>query len=69
LAHPDWRAENGAAVVNDIPLARPAVRIPGPSAALALRGPEIRYFYAPGSGPRCVLTIKRMQGRLYQSCE
>jgi hypothetical protein len=65
-AHPDRQSRHATAVVSDIPLARPAV--PRLSAATP-NAAETRYFYAPGSGPRCEIVIKRAQDRLYQSCE
>jgi len=61
-----------AAVVSDVPLASPDDRFASISPLYASGVPRMSgsgYFYAPGTGPRCEMTMKRVQGRLYQTCE
>jgi hypothetical protein len=73
LAHGSDAGSVGAArsvVVSDVPVASPDRLVPG-GVAFAdnrqLSGSS--YFYAPGTGPRCEIRMKRIQGRIYQACE
>jgi len=63
-------AEPAMAVISDVPLAHPQiVRFASRLSQTPPDAAETRYFYAPGSGPRCEMRIRRVEGRLYQRCE
>ncbi|MGD9766066.1 MAG: hypothetical protein AB7U62_00340 [Pseudolabrys sp.] len=66
------RGDSPLTLVSDLPLASPDNRFAALSPLFAsgvsrTAGP--RSFYAPGASPRCEIRMRRVQGRVFQSCE
>ena len=71
-APPAPHGDSPVTLVNDLPLASPDNRFASLSPLFAsgvsrAAGPGA--FYAPGASPRCEIRMRRVQGRLFQSCE
>jgi hypothetical protein len=71
LAHGRGDTPSMTPLVSDVPLAAPD-RQPSSASVFAADNRQMsgsNYFYAPGAGPRCEIRMKRVQGRIYQTCE
>lgn len=71
-APPAPREDSPITLVSDLPLASPDNRFASLSPLFASgvsRAAGPGYFYAPGVGPRCEIRMRRVQGRVFQSCE
>ncbi len=71
-APPAPRGDSPVTLVNDLPLASPDNRFASLSPLFAsgvsrAAGPGA--FYGPGVNPRCEIRMRRVQGRMFQSCE
>lgn len=71
-APPAPRGDSPVTLINDLPLASPDNRFASLSPLFAFgpsRGAGPGAFYAPGVNPRCEIRMRRVQGRLFQTCE
>ena len=71
-APPAPRGDSPVSLVSDLPLASPDNRFAALSPLFASgvsRAGGPGSFYAPGASPRCEIRMRRVQGRVFQSCE
>ncbi|MGN6462028.1 MAG: hypothetical protein ACTHLY_12585 [Pseudolabrys sp.] len=71
-APPAPRDDSPMTLVSDLPLASPDNRFASLSPLFASgvsRAAGPGYFYAPGAAPPCEIRMRRVQGRMFQSCE